>query len=71
MAVLQHPNLAVIHALESWRGQPVLVLEYLSGGTLADRLRTAPLTLEEIVAVGRVIADVLRRVHAAGSCIAI
>jgi hypothetical protein len=66
MAVLQHPNLAVIHALESWRGQPVLVLEYLSGGTLADRLRSAPLRISELVSTGLVIADVLRHVHAGG-----
>jgi serine/threonine-protein kinase len=66
MAMLPHPNLAVIHALESWRGAPVLVLEYLAGGTIADRLRHRPLPVGDIISVGVVMADVLRHVHNAG-----
>ena len=38
MASFVHPNLALIFGAETWRGVPVLVVEYLSGGTLAKRL---------------------------------
>jgi hypothetical protein len=38
MAALEHPNLAQIYGLESWRGVPVLVVEHLAGGTLARRM---------------------------------
>ncbi|OFW05732.1 MAG: hypothetical protein A3H96_11810 [Acidobacteria bacterium RIFCSPLOWO2_02_FULL_67_36] len=38
MARVQHPNLAMILAAEQWRDRPLLVVEYLEGGTLADRL---------------------------------
>jgi hypothetical protein len=66
MAMMHHSNLAVIHAMESWRGSPVLVLEFLSGGTLADRIRFRPLPVGDVVAVGAVMADVLHHVHRAG-----
>ncbi len=66
MATMQHPHLAVIHALESWRGAPVLVLEYLPGGTLADRIRFGPLPIETVVNTGVLIGDVLHHVHRAG-----
>jgi tRNA A-37 threonylcarbamoyl transferase component Bud32 len=66
MATMQHPHLAVIHALESWRGSPVLVLEFLSGGTVADRLRFGVLPVATVVGLGMVIGDVLQQVHRAG-----
>ena len=33
MAALSHPNLATIYALDLWRGTPLLLVEYLHGGT--------------------------------------
>ena len=66
MAAVQHHNLAVIHAMESWRGTPALVLEYLAGGTVADRIRRGALPVGDVVALGVVVADVLHHVHRAG-----
>jgi hypothetical protein len=66
MAALQHPQLAVIHGMESWRGAPVLVLEYLAGGTLADRLRSGPLPVDDVLPILTSMAEVLRHIHNAG-----
>jgi hypothetical protein len=66
MAALQHPQLAVIHGMESWRGAPVLVLEYLAGGTLADRVRCGPLPLDDVLPIFMSMAEVLRHIHNAG-----
>jgi serine/threonine-protein kinase len=66
MAALHHTHLAVIHVMESWRGAPVLVLEYLGGGTLADRLRHAPLPIADAISIFTMMAEVLRHIHAAG-----
>ena len=66
MAMMQHPNLAVIHAMESWGGAPVLVLEYLPGGTLADRIRHGVIPVAETITLGEVLGDVLHHVHRAG-----
>lgn len=66
MAQVSHPALASIHGLESWRAVPVLVVEYLNGGTLADRLRAGPLPESEVIALARHVVGGLGRLHAAG-----
>lgn len=66
MAALQHTNLALIHVMESWRGAPVLVLEYLAGGTLADRIRHRPLPIDEVLTIFTAMTEVLGHVHNAG-----
>jgi len=66
MATAPHPNLAMIFGVESWRGAPLLIVEYLEGGTLADRLPRGPLAVDEAAALGIVLADVLDRLHASG-----
>jgi serine/threonine protein kinase len=66
MARVRHPHLALIYGIEQWRGKPNLIVEYLEGGTLSDWLRRGPLTVEEALSIGIVLADVLDRIHAAG-----
>jgi hypothetical protein len=66
MAAVAHPNLAMIYGVEFFRGIPMLVVEYLAGGTLADRLRRGPLDWPEAVALGVTLADVVDRMHAVG-----
>lgn len=66
MARVQHPNLAVVFGVEEWDGYPLLIVEYLEGGTLADRLRQSRMTLLEALSLGVVLGDALDRVHASG-----
>ncbi|HEY3382564.1 MAG TPA: protein kinase [Vicinamibacterales bacterium] len=66
MAMLQHPNLALIHGTERWRSTLILVMEYLDGGTLADRLRRRPLLPAEAIDLAVALADVLERLHLSG-----
>lgn len=66
MASLSHRHLAQIYAVESWQGVPLLVLEYLSGGTLADRLRQHPLSLADAVELGLMLAEVATYIHDRG-----
>lgn len=66
MAAVLHPNLALIYGTEQWRGTPMLIVEYLDGGTLRDWVRHGPVSYVEAIDLGIVIADVLDRVHAAG-----
>ncbi len=65
-AALTHPNLALIFAAESWHGSPILVFEYLVGGTLADRLDAGPLPPAEVIRIGVALASVLEAIHASG-----
>ena len=66
MATVTHAAVAQIHGIESWRGRPLLVVEHLAGGTLADRLRQGPVPAAEAVAVAAVLGDALAALHRAG-----
>jgi len=66
MAAASHSNLAQIFGFETWRGTPILIVEYLSGGTLQDRLRGGALPESEVVAVGLALANGLDCLHGSG-----
>jgi hypothetical protein len=61
-----HPNLAMIYGAERWRDVPLLVVEYLEGGTLLDSLRAGPLAPDDALSLGIVLADALDRLHSGG-----
>jgi hypothetical protein len=66
IASVSHANLALIYGVESWHGVPMLVLEYLAGGTLADRLRGGTLAPDDVLRIGMVLADVTSALHRGG-----
>ena len=66
MAAITHPNLALIFGAESWQGTPILVIEYLAGGTLSERLAEGPLDPASALELCGVLANVLDRAHSAG-----
>ena len=66
MSTVTHPAVAQIHGVESWRGRPFLVVEFLAGGTLEDRLRDGPLAPAEAVSVVARLADALAALHEKG-----
>jgi len=66
MAAVYHENLALIYGTEVWRGTPALVMEYLEGGTLADRLRRSTLNIDEVLRLGVALGMVLHHLHRAG-----
>jgi len=66
MAAVHHPNLAVIHGVETWQGTPFLIQEFLPGGTLSDRLRGGPLAIDAALRLCGTIAEALDQLHGAG-----
>ena len=63
---LQHPHICVLHDVGHHDGTDYLVMEYLEGETLADRLRKGPLPLEQVLKIGIEIADALDKAHRRG-----
>ena len=55
-----------IYGVEFWRGRPFLVVEFLAGGTLEDRLRDGPLAPSQAVSVAARLADALAALHEKG-----
>ncbi len=65
-ARVSHPNLALIFGAETWHGTPMLVFEYLDGGTLGDRIGVAPLPPSEVLRLAIGCGGALEQAHAAG-----
>jgi eukaryotic-like serine/threonine-protein kinase len=66
LATLNHPHIGAIYGLEEADGIRGLVLELVEGPTLAERLATSRLSIEEALAVARQIADALEAAHEKG-----
>ncbi len=66
LASLSHANIAGIHGLEEVEGHRYLILEFVDGETLAERLRRGPLPLDDALEVGQHIALALEAAHEAG-----
>jgi serine/threonine-protein kinase len=66
LASLNHPNIAAIHGIEEAGERKFLVLEYVPGDTLAQRLARGPLPPKEALDLGRQVADALGAAHEAG-----
>jgi sugar lactone lactonase YvrE len=63
---LNHSNIAAIYELEEHNGARYLVLEYVPGVTLAERLRRGPLSVEESLEISEQIAEALEAAHEKG-----
>jgi serine/threonine protein kinase/Tol biopolymer transport system component len=66
LASLNHPNIAAIHGIEEANGQQYLVLEYIEGETLDERLSRGPLPLDDAIEIAVCIAGALESVHEKG-----
>ena len=63
IAALNHPNICQLYDVGSQDGVNYLVLEYLQGETLADRLARGPLPLSELVRCALEVTDALDAAH--------
>jgi tetratricopeptide (TPR) repeat protein/tRNA A-37 threonylcarbamoyl transferase component Bud32 len=66
IAALEHPAIVPVYDYGEEDGRPYLVMRYMSGGTLADRLGSGPLPVAEVVPVLERIGSALERAHALG-----
>jgi eukaryotic-like serine/threonine-protein kinase len=66
LASLSHPGIAGIYALEEHHDRLFLVMEFIEGETLAQRLARRPLPVPELIERARVLADALAHAHGRG-----
>jgi len=66
VASLNHPHICVLHDIGSQDGTDYLVMEYLEGETLAQRLKKGALPLEQVLSYAIEIADALDKAHRKG-----
>ena len=60
---LSHPNICALYDVGHQDGIDFLVMEFLEGETLADRLARGPLPLDQALKTGIEIADALQGAH--------
>jgi len=66
LASLNHPHVAAIYGFEEVEGKRFLVMELVEGATLADRLHSGALPVEDALTISRQIAEALEAAHERG-----
>jgi serine/threonine protein kinase len=66
IASLNHPHICVLHDIGRQDGIDFLVMEYLEGQTLAQRLLKGPLPFDQVLQYAIEIADALDKAHRKG-----
>jgi serine/threonine protein kinase/Tol biopolymer transport system component len=65
ISALEHPNICAVYDIGEENGHHFIVMQYLEGETLADRLTRGPLTIAQVIRHGIEIADALDKAHRA------
>jgi predicted Ser/Thr protein kinase len=63
---LSHPNICALYDVGNQDGVEFLVMEYLEGETVSDRLAKGPLAFDSVLRYGLEIADALDKAHRQG-----
>lgn len=66
IALLEHPAIVPVYDFGESNGQPYIVMRYMSGGTLGDRLRQGALSLDETARLINRLSPALDAAHARG-----
>src|SRR6266852_3288679 len=66
ISALNHPHICQLYDLGSQAGTDFLVMEFLEGETLAERLKKGALPLNEILKIGIAVAEALAIAHRQG-----
>lgn len=66
LATLNHPHIAQIYGLEDSTEQPALVMELVTGRTLAEIMVGGPMPWEDAIPIARQISEALEAAHERG-----
>ena len=63
---LSHPNICTLHDVGIQDGLDYLVMEFLEGESLAQRLTRGPIPIEQVIRIGSEVASALDAAHRSG-----
>ena len=65
-AALDHPNICTIYEIDEVKGKTFIAMAYIEGQSLNDKIKSAPLRLEEVLDIGMQVAQGLQEAHEKG-----
>jgi len=65
-SALNHPRICTVHDVGDHQGRPFIVMEFLEGGSLRDRIAGKPLTIPELINITLQVCQGLQAAHAKG-----
>jgi len=66
LANIRHPNVLTLYSVNDYEGAPVLVMEFVSGGTLYHKLRNQAFAVEQVLPVMLRISRAVAAAHSLG-----
>jgi serine/threonine-protein kinase len=66
VARLDHPNICAVYEVDNKDDSTFIVMQYIEGENLADRIRRSPLELDEIFDIATQVIDALAEAHSCG-----
>lgn len=65
-ATLDHPNICTVHEVNEEGDEPFIIMQYIEGETLWDKVKNNPLAPAEVVHIGIQAAEALAHAHSHG-----
>ena len=62
-SALNHPNITTIHEIDEWQGQHFIVMEYVEGKTLREKVKSDLLPMDEVLDIATQTAEALKEAH--------
>ena len=63
---LRHPHIVSVHDAGEWEGLPFLAMDYIAGGTLAERIQDRRVSVDEAATLMKTIAESVHYLHQHG-----
>jgi serine/threonine protein kinase len=65
-SALNHPRICTVHDVGDHQGRPFIVMEFLEGGSLRDRIAGKPLPIPDLLQITLQVCEGLQAAHAKG-----
>jgi serine/threonine protein kinase len=62
-SALNHPNITTIHEIDEWQGRHFIVMEYVEGQTVREKLKSNSLPMDEVQNIAAQTAEALKEAH--------